>query len=198
MISAAKYSTFSVASALLLAACGNPDESSATDPVLAPLAPAADWADAGAGFVDPGGADIGSIALKNAPTGVLLRVDLEGLSPGWHGIHLHQVADCSDGAEGFKASGGHIDPEEKEHGLLNPAGPEPADLPNVYAGVDGRATAEIFTGGVTLFANAAPDSVPLLDEDGFAVIVHENPDDHMTQPIGGAGARVACAAVAGE
>ncbi|HBS33699.1 MAG TPA: superoxide dismutase family protein, partial [Parvularcula sp.] len=38
---------------------------------------------------------------------------------------------------------------------------------------------------------------PLLDDDGFAIIIHANPDDHVTQPIGGAGDRVACAAFKG-
>ena len=28
--------------------------------------------------------------------------------------------------------------------------------------------------------------------DGSAVLIHASPDDHMAQPIGGAGARVAC------
>ena len=35
----------------------------------------------------------------------------------------------------------------------------------------------------------------LLDADGSAVIIHANPDDHMTQPIGGAGGRIACGVV---
>ncbi|HBX92207.1 MAG TPA: superoxide dismutase, partial [Hyphomonas sp.] len=35
----------------------------------------------------------------------------------------------------------------------------------------------------------------LLDEDGSALIIHEAEDDHMTQPIGGAGARVACGVI---
>jgi Cu-Zn family superoxide dismutase len=34
----------------------------------------------------------------------------------------------------------------------------------------------------------------LIDQDGAAIVVHASPDDHETQPIGGAGARVACAA----
>jgi Cu-Zn family superoxide dismutase len=32
----------------------------------------------------------------------------------------------------------------------------------------------------------------LLDEDGSAVVIHADPDDHRTQPIGGSGARVGC------
>ncbi|HBJ40113.1 MAG TPA: hypothetical protein DDZ20_04910 [Hyphomonas sp.] len=34
-----------------------------------------------------------------------------------------------------------------------------------------------------------------MDEDGSALIIHEAEDDHMTQPIGGAGARVACGVI---
>jgi superoxide dismutase, Cu-Zn family len=36
---------------------------------------------------------------------------------------------------------------------------------------------------------------PLMDADGAALIVHAFADDHQTQPIGGAGERVACAAL---
>ena len=38
----------------------------------------------------------------------------------------------------------------------------------------------------------AGDLPALLDADGSAVIIHELPDDHRTQPIGGAGGRIAC------
>ena len=73
------------------------------------------------------------------------------------------------------------------HGLLNPAANETGDLPNLYVGADGVGNAEVFSGLVTLKA--------LKDADGSAVVIHANPDDHMAQPIGGAGARVACAVV---
>jgi Cu-Zn family superoxide dismutase len=35
--------------------------------------------------------------------------------------------------------------------------------------------------------------VPLLEGNGSALVLHENPDDYTTQPIGGAGARIGCA-----
>lgn len=169
--------------------------------MVEPLA-APEWSvGASARFVDREGAETGGAVLTDAPNGgVLLRIDLAGLSQGWHAIHLHQIGDCSDYADGFKASGGHVNPDGFAHGLLNPDGPERADIPNIYAGADGRATAEIFNHLVSLEpgeAALAAGAHPIMDEDGFAIVVHVNPDDHMTQPIGGAGPRVACAAVAG-
>ena len=131
------------------------------------------------------GGVIGRAMMTDGPNGMLLRVDIEGLSEGFHGLHLHQIGDCSDNAAGFKASGGHINPEGKAHGLLNPDGPDMADLPNIYAGPSGHARAEFFSPGLT--------AAMALDGDGFAVVVHQNQDDHQTQPIGGAGPRVACA-----
>ena len=204
MTPASKTAAASVFSALFLAACGNnggqAEPSFSAEPMVEPLAPSG-WADAAARFVDREGQDVGYVVLKDAPAGgVMMRIDLKGLSQGWHAIHLHQVGDCSDHAEGFTASAGHINPDGRAHGLLNPDGPERADLPNIYAGADQRATAEIFNHMVTLRpseAAAAADAHPILDEDGFAIVVHINPDDHLTQPIGGAGPRVACAAVNG-
>ena len=57
---------------------------------------------------------------------------------------------------------------------------------------DGTARAEFFTTRVSVAGGEMP---ALLDEDGSAVIIHENPDDHMTQPIGGAGGRIGCGIV---
>ncbi len=184
---------------LALAACGQKVTVSVdADPLLETLAPSA-GADASAKFVSPGGDHIGNATLTNSSNGVLIRVDLEGLPQGWHGIHLHQVGDCSDGDGGFKASKGHINPDGNEHGLLNDAGYERADMPNIYAGSDGRTTASFFNSYVRLNASeeafaAVGDGAILMDEDSFAMIVHANPDDHLTQPIGGAGPRIACAA----
>ncbi len=192
-------------SVLALSACGNgaknTEAHSADAALLDELAPAS-WADAAGQFISADGAPTGHVILTNTPrAGVLIRVDLTGLSEGWHALHLHKVGDCRDFADGFKASGSHVDPDDQPHGLLNIYGPERADMPNIYAGADGHATAEMFNGTVALFASEASAAqagpFPLVDDDGFAIIVHESADDHLTQPIGGAGKRIACAAIRG-
>jgi Cu-Zn family superoxide dismutase len=142
------------------------------------------------------GQTIGSASFTEGADGVLIRLQFNAgaLTPGWHGVHFHQVGDCTDAGAGFRASGAHVGHGDTiQHGLLNPAGPEPGDLPNIYAPAAGAFSAELFTTRLTLGAAMVGDRMPLRDADGAALVVHAGPDDHMTQPIGGAGARVACA-----
>jgi Cu-Zn family superoxide dismutase len=143
-------------------------------------------------IIGANGDRIGTVLVTSAPQGVLLRVQIApgSLPPGAHGMHLHSVGDCSDVGT-FKMSKGHINVANREHGLLNPKGPDNADLPNLIVHRDGSADVELFTTRVRL----AHDDAALLDDDGSALVIHENPDDHQTQPIGGAGARIACAAL---
>ena len=131
---------------------------------------------------------IGDINLIEGPNGLLLRVTITpgSLEPGWHGLHLHQVGDCSDVGT-FTNSGGHVGKIEGGHGLLNPAGPEGGDIPNIWVAEDGSAGYEAFTTLTT--------AAELLDDDGSAMIIHANEDDHLSQPIGGAGPRVACGVI---
>ena len=156
--------------------------------IAMPTASAADMA--GADIVGTDGAVIGFVHFEQTPTGVLMYVNVSGLPPGGHGIHLHAVGSCTPN---FKAATGHINPGKVKHGLRNPEGPDNGDLPNLYAAADGSARAEFFT---TRASVSAGDMPALLDEDGSAVIIHENPDDHMAQPIGGAGGRIGCGVIA--
>ncbi len=154
----------------------------------APVSSAADMA--AADIINTDGAAIGKATFEQTPTGVLMSVDVAGLPPGGHGIHLHAVGSCTPN---FKAATGHINPGKVKHGLRNPEGPDNGDLPNLYAAADGSARAEFFTTLVSVAGGARP---ALLDGDGSAVIIHANPDDHMTQPIGGAGGRIGCGVIA--
>lgn len=144
-----------------------------------------------------GGVNRGAASVTGAPGGVLIRVEATGLTPGWHGIHFHAVADCSDAAAGFKKSGGHVHGGSTPpvHGLLNPQANDSGDLTNIYAGKDGVAKAEIFSALATM--DGAGGKPNLLDADGSALVIHANADDYKTQPIGGAGDRVACGVIKG-
>ena len=144
-----------------------------------------------------GGANKGAATVVAAPGGVLIKLEATGLTPGWHGIHFHSVADCSDAAMGFKKSGGHVHGGSTPpvHGLLNPQASDSGDLTNIWAGKDGVAKAEIFSALVSMDGSGGKPA--LLDADGSAIVIHANADDYKTQPIGGAGDRVACGIVRG-
>ena len=157
----------------------------AAGPVLAQEQP-----NASAIMLDASGAEIGSAKLVQGPAGILVHVKVTGLEPGAHGLHLHSVGVCDTG-EDFETSEGHVGKAEGTHGLLNPEGPEPGDLPNLYVAADGIGDAEFFATMVSL----GEGENDLLDEDGSAFIVHADPDDHRSQPIGGAGGRVACGVI---
>jgi Cu-Zn family superoxide dismutase len=133
------------------------------------------------------GAARGRVALKQGPQGIVLRIAATGLTPGWHGLHFHAVGDCSDGPAGFKKAGSHVGHGNSAHGFL--AGPEAGDLPNLYVAADGTANAEIYVPGMRLWNMSG---IP-----GTSLIIHANEDDHISQPIGNAGDRVACGVLDG-
>lgn len=139
------------------------------------------------------GARIGRAVLSQGPSGLLIRIEAEGLTPGWHGVHIHATGQCD---APFTSAGAHVnhgDPRAP-HGLLNADGPDDGDLPNIFADAAGSVRAEIFTTRARI-ASTGPGQW-LWDADGSALVIHANADDHATQPIGGAGDRVACGVMA--
>ncbi len=128
---------------------------------------------------------------ENLSGGVSLVVDAKNISEGEHGIHFHVHADCT--APDFKSAGGHINPMNMSHGLKNPDGPDNADMTNLVADELGNVSYATVNDRVSI--NGEGGLPALLDEDGSALVIHQNPDDQMTQPIGGAGPRIACAQI---
>ncbi len=114
------------------------------------------------------------------------------ISPGLHGMHFHAVGDCSD--EKFLNTKSHINTQGKSHGLNHTDGPDNADLPNLVADASGYVSQTVNTPRLSF--NGDNEAQPaLFDADGSALVIHASEDDQITQPIGGAGARVACATV---
>lgn len=135
----------------------------------------------------PDGEALGTVVLTEGPNGVLISADVMGLSPGAHGFHIHGVGAC---APDFSAAGGHFAPGGEGHGFQHEDGFHAGDLPNLQAGADGIARADVFTDKITLAADA---DTSIFDADGSAIIIHAKPDSYGPDP--GAGDRVACGVI---
>ena len=141
---------------------------------------------ASADLHDKNGKIVGQAFFRERPDGVLMRMEVRGLTPGLHAVHVHSVGKCEGPA--FTTAGGHFNPMGKKHGLNSPVGSHAGDLPNMLVSKDGSGRFEVRTDAITL--KAGPASV--FDGDGSALISHAGVDDYTTDPEGNAGDRAAC------
>ncbi len=141
-------------------------------------------------IVNTEGKKIGEVKLVEGIDGVTINIQAEGLSPGKHGIHIHETGVCTP--PDFKSAGAHFNPGHKEHGFDNPKGFHLGDLPNLEVDAEGKVTAEVTTVLVTLKPGVENS---LLDADGSSLVIHEKADDYKTDPAGNSGDRIACAVV---
>jgi Cu-Zn family superoxide dismutase len=139
---------------------------------------------------DATGKDMGSVKIKSIATGVELKLNLHGFTPGEHAIHFHQNAKCD--APDFKSAGPHFNPDGKKHGLENPEGCHAGDMLNFTADDKGNAKATIVNKSVSL----GTDDHSLYSNGGTALVVHAKADDMKTDPAGNAGDRIACGVIA--
>ncbi len=146
-----------------------------------------------ADIINHQGQTIGNAIFKQGSEGVVIRIKIHNLPEGVHGMHLHEVGDCSD-HQRFDSAKEPIVTPERVHGFLNPDGPLESDLPNLIVAKDGTAHMELYTNMISIAGVAWKPE--LLDNDGSALIIREHEDDHKSQPVGNAGARIACGVIA--
>ena len=151
-------------------------------------------------LVSDKGKEAGTIKFTPAGKGVEVEAEVTGLTPGFHGFHIHETGTCEPDAPmgAFDTAGGHFASGSQSHG--DHAG----DMPPLLAGQDGTARATITTERFTLD--------DLADDDGSAVMLHADPDNQANVPdryragkqpgadddtldTGDSGDRVACGAV---
>ena len=81
-------------------------------------------------LLDERGAEVGTAELRPAEGGVRVVIEFEGLPPGEHALHIHNVGQCHVGEGGeksFASAGPHFNPFGKQHGRAA-AGTARADL----------------------------------------------------------------------
>lgn len=132
-------------------------------------------------------------ADDNAPEpGVWVVAKVEGVTPGLHGMHIHETGACDPPA--YTTAGGHFDP-----GPFGNSTPVDAnhpyhmgDLPNLVGNEAGVAHLNAETSRITL----SPGPVSVFDANGSAVIVHLNPDLGLNGVTGASGGpRIACGVI---
>uniref|UniRef100_H2YL26 Superoxide dismutase [Cu-Zn] n=1 Tax=Ciona savignyi TaxID=51511 RepID=H2YL26_CIOSA len=116
--------------------------------------------------------------------------ELTGLAAGKHGFHIHQYGDHTNGCT---STGGHFNPQNKEHGAPDVSERHFGDLGNVTADASGTATVDITDNLVTLTGEFSVV--------GRAVVVHAGEDDlglggfEDSKTTGHAGGRLACGVI---
>ena len=183
--------------AVSLAGCGTAD-----DPTVDPKASDAAAGDGvSAPLVDAQGAERGTVEIAFDDDGAVVTVSATGLAPGLHGLHVHKTGQCeADSADpaspqkrgAFLSAGGHLADEGEVHGE------HVGDLPSLLVRADGTARLVVASDRLT--------REKVLDDDGSALMVHEDRDnfanvpdrytpepDETTTKTGDAGGRVACA-----
>lgn len=128
------------------------------------------------------GKSLGFVEAVDTPQGVLLTPHLSHLSPGLHGMHMHQNPSCGHQAAD---AGGHWDPKTTNshqgpygHGHLG-------DLPALYVDAQGNATLPVL----------APHLV-VKDFSQHSLMIHAGGDNYSDNPpMGGGGERIVCGAI---
>ena len=111
------------------------------------------------------GQSVGSAVLTEATHGVKIKLDVKGLPPGEHSLHIHQNAKCEppdfkSAGPHFNGAGGHTD----HTGL--PAG----DIPDfsLIVGADGVGHATVVAPNITL----GSDDHSVFSNGGTAIVIH--------------------------
>jgi Cu-Zn family superoxide dismutase len=117
---------------------------------------------------------------------VVVVINARSLTPGKHGVHVHEKGDCS--AADASSAGAHFAPGGGEHAGLDSSNRHAGDLGNLEASADGSALLTVTTDALRVGSGDR-------DVIGKSIVIHGDPDDLKTQPSGNSGGRIACGVI---
>jgi Cu-Zn family superoxide dismutase len=159
----------------------------------APISAGADLANTdlvwgAAQLVDTSGRNVGAVTFytpNGYGTDIRAYVEVKGLPPGAHALHLHQVGRCQ---QNFASAGEHLSTRNERHGFVNKVAVHTGDLPNLHVPPEGSIATSMRMPKVEWERE-------VFDRDGTSVVIHQMPDDYRSQPSGDSGDRIACGVV---
>jgi Cu-Zn family superoxide dismutase len=143
--------------------------------------------------------DLVQIPTRTRGPVVLVTIRARGLTPGFHGMHIHARGVCDpSGATPFASAGPHLNPSGQAEGMQAGA------FPVLLVAPDGTGQAAFTDAGFTLDQ--------LTGADGTSLVIHAGPDnygnipprysaagtagpDEQTMATGDAGPRIACGVI---
>jgi len=131
-------------------------------------------------FPTEGNETNGSATFEETNGTVKIVVEVSGLAPGKHGIHIHE-GDCNQ--SDASSAGAHLNPGGTQHGAPDSPTHHAGDLGNIEADAEGNASFQMTVDFISL--SEGPNSVI-----GKAVVVEAEEDDF--DPSRGDGASLAC------
>jgi Cu-Zn family superoxide dismutase len=135
------------------------------------------------------GANAGTATFQQMGDKLRITLSLKNLPPGKHAVYLHANPVCE--TPDFATVGPHFNPDNRQHGGLNPLGHHNGDLANILVGNDRSGHATFDVTSVSL-GTGWPNSIYR----GESLVIHDMPDDLQSDPDGNDGKPIACGLVA--
>lgn len=133
----------------------------------------------------------GVIKITQLPTKLKIEYDINGLSNGLHGFHIHNYGDLTDQC---KNACSHFNPYNKNHGSNNSIERHLGDLGNIVS-KNKKSKGIIYNKSISLDVKKINCII------GRSIIVHEDEDDlgkgndYESLKTGNAGKRLACGVI---
>ena len=140
----------------------------------------------------------GSVFFKETQRGLQIKISISGISPGKHGLHIHEYGDLTEGCSSLCS---HFNPTKSVHGGRNSEERHLGDLGNVVADENGNVETTIYDKMLRItgdFGIVGRSVVLHADEDDLGKggikngeIVDEEKHEESLR-TGNAGKRIAC------